>query len=1070
MPLPANLNRFCLLALFTCLSTVVRGQQMPEEVLFEQVAIPGTIRSSQVTNIIQDELGLMWLAGHGLYRYDGFRFRQYKELGDGKGQFNPYDILFLLNDSQERRILLGTRRFGVVQFDYREDKILPLTKNKRPPILNQLAQTEDGRVWAGSYNTGLYFLQGDSLVKFADTTTRVAHPSTLIASGKKLFVGEHGVIYVITDGKIQEEINLAWEGKDLTSYNQVTAMHFDNANNLWIGTEKQGVFVYECASKKFIKHFPPSQTPFFSRISRIHQDRDGFVWILTKASGIVLYNPADDTMKHLERDPFSQKSISSDNCFSIAEDKQGTIWIGATGDINKYDRQQIKFQHLFHNPLSKLSLTDNMVRGVYETEDEKLWIGTDGGFINIIDLKNQTVEALDVMIKGDSANYVPMYFAELDKNTMLVGSSHGLLQLDRKTRKFSYYPPLKEITEKRIIRQILVQEDYLYFTYNGIFYAHNRKTKNTDMYRTAGDDNAYNITVVEVDDDKNVWLGSNKGVSLFFPETKDFKYIPFDSIPVATDGSLLLTLSIKKIGTKLFVGSFNAGLWEFDISNLESVPTPKRYWDIHGLPSNTIYSSLPGNDGNMWLSSNSGIIMRDSKSGRFIPFSINEGLQEEEFNRLAFTETKSGKLVFGGINGINIFDPLKVSVKNEEFVPKILSATFTNPLAKDPSRLRFSSFREPLQVSSSQNFVDFHFFVPYFKQPKRFTLLYKLENFDQDWKEVNVENSVSYANLPPGEYTFVVKTISLDGPEKTAQVSMVINPPYWQTWWFILLSLFVVAFFVMTIIRSYIRKAQYDRQRLEILLRLRTSEIEQSKEELQILNQKKDLIFSILSHDLRSPLTTLKGFLGYLITHAHELSTDELKRHAINIKTSVTNSLDLIDNTLFWSLSQMGNIHYTPTDFSLPGLLEKLKGLYQLTADKKRIPLSIHCDESILIHGDENMIYVTLRNLVSNALKFTREGNPVTITCSQKDDYVEINVMDKGIGMSEDYLQKILSQDQPMLKKGTSNEKGTGLGLLLCKKFIEVNKGELIIKSKEHVGTTFTVILPLAMQAVPETA
>ncbi|HEY0743172.1 MAG TPA: two-component regulator propeller domain-containing protein [Chryseosolibacter sp.] len=1059
-----------MLALLICVTLASSGQQMPEDVLFEQVAIPGTIRSSQVTNIIQDELGLMWLAGHGLYRYDGFRFRQYKELGDGNGHFNPYDILFLLNDSKQRRILLGTRRYGVVQFDYQEDKILPLTKNKRAPILNQLAQTEDGTIWAGSYNTGLYFLQGDSLVKFTDTTARIGHPSTLIASGNKLFVGEHGVIYVIADGKIKEEINLAWEGKDLTSYNQVTAMHFDNKGNLWIGTEKQGVFVYERDSKKFIKHFPPSRTPFFSRISRIHQDRDGFVWILTKASGLVLYNPADDTMKHLERDPFSQKSISSDNCFSIAEDRQGTVWIGATGDINKYDRQQIKFQHIFHNPLSKLSLTDNMVRGVYETDDEKLWIGTDGGFINVIDLKKQSVEVLDVMIKGDPETYVPMYFAELDQNIMLIGSSHGLLQFDRKTKRFSYYPPLKTITERRVIRQILVQQDYLYFIYNGIFYVHERKTKKTDMYRTAGSDQAYNISVVEIDDEKNVWLGTNKGVSLFYPEKKEFRYIPFDSIPVATDGSLLLTLSIKKIGKKLFVGSFNAGLWEIDISNLESVPTPKRYSDVHGLPSNTIYSCLPGNDGNMWLSSNSGIIMRDGKSGRFIPFSINEGLQEEEFNRLAFTETKSGKLVFGGINGINVFDPSKVLVKNEEFVPKILSATFTNPLAKDPSRLRFSSFTEALKVNSNQNFVDFHFFVPYFKQPKRFTLLYKLQNFDQDWKEVNVENSVSYANLPPGEYKFLVKTISLDGPEKTAQASIVISPPYWQTWWFILLSLFVVAFFVMTIIRSYIRKAQYDRQRLEILLRLRTSEIEQSKEELQILNQKKDLIFSILSHDLRSPLTTLKGFLGYLITHAHELSTDELKRHAINIKTSVTNSLDLIDNTLFWSLSQMGNIHYTPTDFSLTGLLEKLKGLYQLTADKKRIPLSIHCDDGIHIHGDENMIYVTLRNLVSNALKFTREGNPVTITCFQKDDYVEINVVDKGIGMSEEYLQKVLSQDQPMLKKGTSNEKGTGLGLLLCKKFIEVNKGELIIKSKEHVGTTFTVILPLAMQAVPENA
>ncbi|HEY0655240.1 MAG TPA: two-component regulator propeller domain-containing protein [Chryseosolibacter sp.] len=1066
MLLSANLNRFCLLALFMTLAIRSLSQQLPEEVLFEQVSIPGTIRSSQVTNIIQDELGLMWLAGHGLYRYDGFRFRQYKELGDGQGLFSPYDILTLLNDRTQQRILLGTRRFGIVQYDYREDKLLPFTTVDHPPIINFLAQTESGNVWAGSYNSGLYSLDKDSLVTHSNLE-KIAHPSSLITKGETLYVGEHGVVYIVEKNKIKDEIHIAWEGKNLTAYNQITALTFDKTGNLWIGTEKQGVLVYNLPDKKFIKYFPPSAAPFFSKISKIYQDRDGLIWILTKASGLVIYNPATDEMKRLMKDPFSQKSISSDNCFSIAEDKQGIIWIGATGDVNKYDRQQIKFQHILHNPLSKLSITDNMVRGVCEDYEQKLWIGTDGGFINIIDLKNQRVEAIDVTLPGDSANYVPMYFAELDDRYMLVGTSHGLLQYDRRTKTLGHYKPLKSVTEKRVVRQVLIDEKNIFFIYNGILYVHDRATGITDMYRKAGHDEAYNITVIELDDDGYLWVGSNKGVSRYNRQTKQFTFLPFVDIPVATDGSLLMALSIKKIGKKLFVGSFNAGLWEFDVSDMNSVPQPKRYSDADGLPSTTIYAALPGNDGNIWLSSNSGIVLFDQKSNKFIPFSISEGLQEEEFNRLAFTETRSGKLVFGGINGINIFDPSQVLIRNHEFVPKILSATFTNPLAKNPSRERFSSFDEPLSVKSYQNFADFHFFVPYFKQPKRFNLLYKLENFDQEWKEVNTENSVSYANLPPGSYTFHVKTISLEGREQETQVALTISPPYWQTWWFILLSLLVVAFFVMTIIRSYIRKAQYDRQRLEILLKLRTAEIERSKEELQILNQKKDLIFSILSHDLRSPLTTLKGFLGFLISHAHELSTDELKRHAVNIKNSVTNSLDLIDNTLFWSLSQMGNIHYTPTDFSLTNLIVKLKGLYQLTADKKRIPLTVDCDEEIFVHGDENMIYVTLRNLVSNALKFTSEGNPVSINCVTKDDYVEINIIDQGIGMSEEYLQRILSQDQPMLKKGTSNEKGTGLGLLLCKKFIDVNKGELIIKSKENVGTTFTVILPLAAQAVP---
>jgi signal transduction histidine kinase len=453
----------------------------------------------------------------------------------------------------------------------------------------------------------------------------------------------------------------------------------------------------------------------------------------------------------------------------------------------------------------------------------------------------------------------------------------------------------------------------------------------------------------------------------------------------------------------------------------------------------------------------------DPTSEQFVPFSISEGLQEEEFNRLAYTKTKNGSIVLGGINGLNIFNPADISVERENFETRILSVTANDPISAKPEVQRVTDFTQPVQFNYNQNSISIHFFIAHYKQPKRFNLFYRFENVEKEWKEVTNENTVTYSNLQPGAYTFKLKTVGLNGQENIISLPIAIAKPFWQTWWFVLLAVCAISLMVVTIIRSYFKKNQFDRKRLESLLKLRTSEIEKSKEDLQILNQKKDLIFSILSHDLRSPLTTLKGFLGYIIDHAHELAVEDLKKHAISIRTSVTNSLDLIDNTLFWSLSQMGNIQYTPSNFSLRQLIDKLQGLYQLTADKKRIPLSILCDDDIMIHGDENMVYVTLRNLVSNALKFTTEGNPVTITCYKKFDYAEINVVDRGIGMSEEYLQKILSMDQPMLKKGTSNEKGTGLGLLLCKKFIELNKGELLISSIENQGTTFTVILPIAV-------
>jgi signal transduction histidine kinase/ligand-binding sensor domain-containing protein len=1045
-----------------CLWHVIASGQTPaEQIYFDRISIPGTIRSSQVQDLIQDKIGMMWLAGDGLYRYDGFRFKQYKEIKNIEATLSSREIHQLLYDKKSDRILLATQRYGVCVYDYNSDQISQFPSEGLQPVVHLLAEDRNGMIWAGSYSSGLFYIKNDTLRKLPDPEKRFLNPSGLYSVGTKLYVGGQGKVIVLDNGRFVKEIVLQEKEIPLPAYTLTTTLYVDRSENLWIGTEKHGVLVYSLKAEKFVNYFSPAQPPFFSKISRILEDQSGLVWILTKANGVAIYDPKSGDIKRLSRDPFSSKSLSSDNCFSIVEDREGIIWIGATGDVNKYNRRQIKFQHIYHNPSSRMSLTDNMVRGLFEDNDQKLWAGTDGGYINIIDPEKKRIEYIKVKVQGDSSNFVPLYFEALNDKIILVGTSLGLLEYDRAKKTFQPYQPLWDVTKNRNIRQILRKDNYLFFIYNGQFYVHHLIKRTTELYKNGGHPLAVNITTIHLDKHNRLWIGSNRGVSYFDSEKKSFSFIPLKrDTAQSSDVSLMMVLSINVIGNKLYAGTFNSGLWVIDIGDFANNRVTKKYVDEPGLSSPTIYSTLAGNDGFLWLSTNSGLVRMDTTSKQFMSFTVSEGVQEEEFNRLAYCKTSSGKLAFGGINGLNIFDPSSVTVPDERFTPKVVSIFASNPLLKKSNPIRISNPTGKTELQYDQNFINIHFFVPYFEQPKRYALYYRLENFEKEWKEIFSENTISYSNLEPGEYAFVLKSISLNGNEQIINLPVIIHPPIWKTWWFVILAVVVVAFLIMTIVNSYISRSQRDRERLEDLLRMRTSEIEKSREELQILNEKKDLIFSILSHDLRSPLTTLKGFLGYLIDHSDELTNEELVRHAINIRNSVSNSLDLIDNTLFWSLSQMGTIQYTPSNFSLHALLEKLKGLYQLTADKKRIPFSITCPQNIMVTGDENMIYVTLRNLVSNALKFTTEGNPVSITCAYRDGDIEINVVDRGIGMSKEYVNRILSRDQPMLKKGTSNEKGTGLGLLLCKNFIEQNKGELRITSVENVGTTFTVILP----------
>ncbi len=348
-----------------------------------------------------------------------------------------------------------------------------------------------------------------------------------------------------------------------------------------------------------------------------------------------------------------------------------------------------------------------------------------------------------------------------------------------------------------------------------------------------------------------------------------------------------------------------------------------------------------------------------------------------------------------------------------------------------------------------------------FRRPIRYQLFYKLEKLDKNWKS-NPLNQAVYHNVTPGEYTFLVKLVDTGGNEKITSVDVYVKPPIYLTWWFRLILSFVVIALAIVTYRLRIQSERRDRAKLEKLLAERTAQIEQSRQELAMLNEKKDLIFSILSHDLRSPLTTLKGFLSLLIDNVHEFSASDIKKHAEQMRGAVSNSLDLIDNTLFWSLSQMGSIQWKPEKIQVSKLIDRVKNLYLLTADKKKIQVEILSDTSIYVFADENMVFITLRNLFSNALKFTPEGGSISLRSWVEKDRVFLEVADSGIGMSAEYVRNLKARKQPELKKGTANEKGTGLGLLLCQQFLAANNGELQISSIEGKGSNFTMVLPVA--------
>jgi len=236
--------------------------------------------------------------------------------------------------------------------------------------------------------------------------------------------------------------------------------------------------------------------------------------------------------------------------------------------------------------------------------------------------------------------------------------------------------------------------------------------------------------------------------------------------------------------------------------------------------------------------------------------------------------------------------------------------------------------------------------------------------------------------------------------------------------------------------------------------------LKESKEHLEELNASKDKFFSVISHDLRTPFNAIIGFSELLWKNVHEFTTAEIKKIAEDLYRTGKETFELLTNLLEWSRSQRGKIEYKPSRLILKDLVHHALKIHEEYAKKKDIMISVTIPDAMAVFADENMVMTILRNLVSNAIKFTRPGGSVRIRSEKKNKTIHISVIDNGIGIDSEHLDHIFSLNKTIASSGTSGEPGSGLGLLLCKEFVEKNKGRIWVESTAGAGTTFVFTLP----------
>ncbi len=764
----------------------------------------------------QDRHGFLWIGSRGgLFRYDGYELKRYDA---GPGQLSNGYIYGLVEDPLDPNIFWVGTKGGLDRFDrqtetytyYRHDPDDPDSLSNDG--INQILQ--DGQdpnlLWVAS-DGGL-----DLFDKQAGTFTHYRpdpdKPDGLLcpqiwrmvedsADPNLLWIGTWGCGFYQFDKRTETFTRYLHDPDDPHSLgaedNLVSALaqDKDDPNLLWIGTIDYGLNLFDQRTGQFTHYVydpqnPTSITPGI--IGLIYDDGDGRLWMggWSFDNGLTLLDKASGEFTNYTHDPGDPLSLREDMVINVYEDQSGIFWIVTmSGHVSKIDPHRQTIDLYQNNPNDPDSLINDAVTFIYEDRDRRVWLGTQAGlarfdaetesFVNYAPDPDDPsgLPAPNIWdIQQDAAgdlwiSYFPGPLTRFDPQTERVVAQYregqesffemiqdpedpdllwvvtrpaGLASFDRGTETFTFYEPHLPNTEGSIDTP---------FLYVGI---HDRQ-------------------------DDLLWLGGWEGGGLvrFDKKTGDFtRYLVGPDDPQNLYSDVIATIYQDETGL-LWIGTFSGGLETFD----KSTETFTHYTQTHGVPA-TVYGILEVEDGTLWLSTNNGIVQFNPQTEEVErQYTKADGLQGDNFLPNSALRSSDGSLWFGGTNGVNRFDPDEFTVN--PYVPPVVLTSFTQggePIRSDVAPENLSEVR----LDWRHNFFEFEYAALNYTQPERNRYAYMLEGMDWEWYEAGTRRFGRYTGLRGGSYLLRIKGANNDGVwnEEGVTVRVIVESPFWQTWWF----------------------------------------------------------------------------------------------------------------------------------------------------------------------------------------------------------------------------------------------------------------------------------------------
>jgi len=1024
------------------------------------------LRSNQVRDITRDKSGNLWLGtDDGLTKYDGKYFYHYtKEQG-----LNNNLILHVFQDRNEN-IWFGSFRGGVTKFD--GICLTTFTSKDGLPnnVVNGIMEDNAGNMW---------FSTGKGLVCFnGQTFTSYTTEQGLLSNDVRFSMQDKdGLIWIATMGgglSIFDGINFKnYTTKEGFPDNNVLTIIQDNNGFYWIGTASKGVVKYD--GQKFLSYTTDNGLQDNS-IRSIIQDKNGYIWIASANNGISKFDGNNFTVYG------NNEGLASDFVRVIIEDKDGTLWIGTRlAGLCRFGGNT--FRHYTKDE----GLSSNRIMSILEDTKDKLWIGTYGGFTTLLDSRIEN---------GDTSQYFS-YFGkdqglQSSRTYSIIEDRTGCLWfgtdgggITKYDGKYTYTYNKKSGLAGNTIRDLVEDSsgNIWIATYgNGISVFDGQKFTN---YSTSSGLTSNNILTLKSDIAGNIWIGTDGGgVSKYHDGT----FTHFNS-SCNFLSSVIYSIAEEKDGT-LWFGSNGEGLIRYDGNKFYFYNTSS------GLNNNDVLSILVDSQQNLWAGTRNGINiisksqLKQIKESLISPiyesYNYDDGFLGIGCNLNAIAQSNDGTVWIGTTNKLTslnleftdtITTPLKleitdVKLHNTSIPWSLIQDNKDTVLLLDNGKIidkfdfskvsKWFGLPQDLILSHRNNSLTFSYDVITFIHNKQVRYKYKLEGLEENWNSFTDRTEVSYNNLKPGTFTFRVKALDTKGIWSKENVfQFTIHPAWYNTIWFY--SFLVI--FILYLIYFYIKKREIrlrkEKAILEIKVKEKTKELLEKNSELEKTNIEKDKFFSIIAHDLKGPFNGFLGLTNLMVEDINTLSNDDFKNMAVSMRDTAVNLYSLLENLLQWSRLNHLSMSFNPSSFNLKSTIEDKLLPYNVTTENKGITFHYDIPENIQITADLNMLLTILRNLISNAIKFTpRNGKIELIATKNNNGSITIKVSDNGIGMSKEIQNNLFKLNKTANREGTEEEPSTGLGLIICKEFVEKHGGTLSVTSEQGKGSSFYFTLP----------